>query len=108
MAEREELFRFDDFLLNKQARTLDRVLPDIDAMDLSRPGIRAQQSGRHRERRRLARAIAAEERRGRSTLHREADAAHRLDLRIALAQVAHDDRRIVARGKRQHWIVLRQ
>ena len=28
MAEREELFRFDDFLLNKQARTLDRVLPD--------------------------------------------------------------------------------
>jgi len=28
MAEREELFRFDDFLLNKQARTLDRLLPD--------------------------------------------------------------------------------
>ena len=41
--------------------------------------------------------------------HRERDAAHSLDVDVALAQVAHDDRRVV-RGCRgvQHWIVLRQ
>jgi len=34
MAERGELFRFDDFLLDTRARALDRVLPDGRAIPI--------------------------------------------------------------------------
>ena len=70
------------------------------------PGARRQHAEQHRQRRRLAGAVAAEQRGRRAGAHRERDALDRFDGAVRLGEIGDDDRGVGSLG--QHWIVWRQ
>ena len=70
------------------------------------PGARRQHAEQHRQRRRLAGPVTAEQRGRRAGAHGERDALDRFDGAVGLGEIGDDDRGVGALD--QHWIVWRQ
>ena len=84
------------------------VADGVQARDADRAGVRAQQRGEHADRRRLARAVGAEQAEHRAGLDLEVDAVERADLAERLDEAFDEDGRLAAAAARGGGVTARQ